>query len=243
MSRFLINEFTDAYLTFSKRLYAKEEKYCKGKIYLINPWMELERYNPGAKFMDMKQRWRVASDEFILGVISRIKKGRGFDVLLEGFKIALAKNPKLRLIIAGRGTKAKELAILPAERLGIKDRIIFTGYLTENYLDTIACFDAFIYLSHGSDGSCRALREAMAMGKPAIGTRMGLIPELIEEGINGIIVKNTPEALADGMLRLSSNPDACRIMGEGARKKALSEFSLNQSAEDILKIYNQILQK
>ena len=62
--------------------------------------------------------------------------------------------------------------------------------------------DIFVFLMAGSDGTARALREAMAMGKPVVVADRGILPELVEDGISGLVVKDTPDELAKATLQL-----------------------------------------
>ncbi len=119
--------------------------------------------------------------------------------------------------------------------------MILGGYQTEDYIDTLACMDIFVFLMAGSDGTARALREAMAMGKPAIVADRGILPELVEDGVSGFVVKDSPEALAEAALQLLRYPELRRKMGEAAYEKAHQEFRLDRQVEATEKFYQEML--
>jgi glycosyltransferase involved in cell wall biosynthesis len=135
----------------------------------------------------------------------------------------------------------RKSVVEPMKRLGIEPWVVLAGYRTDDYLDTLACMDIFVFLMAGSDGTARALREAMAMGKPAIVADRGMLPELIENRVSGLVVKDTPEALANAMLQILRRPELRRRMGEAAYQKAHQEFRLDRQVEGVEKFYQQMM--
>jgi glycosyltransferase involved in cell wall biosynthesis len=101
--------------------------------------------------------------------------------------------------------------------------------------------DIFVFLMAGSDGSARALREAMAMGKPVITADRGMLPELVEHGVSGLVVKDTPELLAEAALKLLRDPEMRRAMGKAAWERAHREFRLDRQVEAVEKFYQEMI--
>jgi glycosyltransferase involved in cell wall biosynthesis len=95
----------------------------------------------------------------------------------------------------------------------------------------------------GSDGSCRAVREAMALGIPVIAARRGMLPEIIENNREGLIVDDSPENLANAMMTLIENPGIREAMGQNARQKACEEFDLDKQTKKIEAIYEEVLKR
>ena len=119
--------------------------------------------------------------------------------------------------------------------------VVFTGYLGPQYLDTLASFDALLFLVPGSDGTCRAVREAMAMGRAVIGARRGMIPEIVDDGKTGLVIDDTPENIARAIERLAADRALCRAMGAAGREKALRLYDGRHQAAAIRDIYQRIL--
>ena len=72
----------------------------------------------------------------------------------------------------------------------------------------------------GSDGACRAVREAMALGIPVIAARRGMLPEIVENNREGLIIDDSPENLADAMMTLVENPGIRQAMGAERPEKS-----------------------
>ncbi len=227
-TKYLYRKLTDGYITYSQAALEADVAKFGLRGWRIDPAMRLERFAP-----------REGPHEgFIVGVVARMQRHRRFDVLLQGVK--LARVPDLNVIVVGRGTHMKEVAVEPARRLGLTN-VAFPGYLGERYLDTAATFDALLFLVPGSDGSCRAIREMMAMGKAVIGARRGMIPEIVDDGKTGLVVDDTPENIAKAIETLAADRARCRAMGEAGREKALRLYDVKRQAAAVKEIYTEIL--
>ncbi|HTF57795.1 MAG TPA: glycosyltransferase, partial [Planctomycetota bacterium] len=243
-SSFLLRRLTDGYLTYSTAALAADAKSfgLDGRAWLVPPALRLERFDPSsADPAPIRARFGIAPDAFVLGIVARMQRHRRFDVLLEGVKQARA--PDLRVLVVGRGTHMNEAAVEPARRLGLEGKVTFTGYLGKDYLAAVAAFDALLFLVPGSDGTCRALREAMAMGKPVIGARRGMIPELVEDGRTGLVIDDTPTGIANAIDQLASNPDHRAELGRAARARALEAFDPRRQADAVIRAYEEALRR
>jgi spore coat protein SA len=80
----------------------------------------------------------------------------------------------------------------------------------------------------------------MAMGIPVIAARRGMLPEIIENNREGLIIDDHPENLADAMMTLIENPGIRQAMGENALKKAREDFDLEKQAKKIAQIYQEV---
>ncbi|MBI2931315.1 MAG: glycosyltransferase family 4 protein [Planctomycetes bacterium] len=237
----LLRSWTDAYLTFSRA--DLEQAALDAPKLLISPGMRLDRFNASPPREDRRAHFGISKDTFVVGVVARMQRHRRFEVLLEGIQRARRHVPDLRILVVGRGTNMQEVAVEPAKRLGLEGTVLFTGYLGGAYLDTVAAFDALLFLVPGSDGTCRALREAMAMGKAAIGARRGMIPEIIDDGWTGFVVDDTPQNIADAIERLAGDRTLCVEMGRRAREKALAVYDIRRQAQEVLKFYKSVLKR
>lgn len=239
-TRFLINNLTDGYIAFSERGLATDTKNFgldKSRTLLISPAMRLERYVPPAtEWREGKTKYGVESGVVLFGIVARVQRHRRFDILLEGFALALKSNPRLALMIVGRGTHREEVAVKPTEKLGIRNNVIFTGYVGADYLNVLSLFDAMLFLVPGSDGTCRALREGMAMGKPLIAARRGMISEITGDQC-ALLIDDTPQTVASAILRLADDPALRRRMGSAGRERALARFSIERQTDAIRDFY------
>ncbi len=240
-SRLLYRYFTDGYLTYSREALDADVATFRleGRAWLVNPAMRLDRFDPSKTPADLRPRFGAAPGDFVLGVVARMQRHRRFDVLLEGLKAA--RVPGLKAWIVGRGTNMDEVAVQPAKRLGLDGVVTFTGYLGPDYVAALAGFDALCFLVPGSDGTCRALREAMAMGKPVIGARRGMIPELVEDGRTGLVIDDSPEGIARAIEKLAGDRELGRRMGRAGREVAVARFDLRAQAAAVVSAYESVL--
>ncbi len=237
---------TDALLGFSPRALAKDVEAFglrPEQAIAIPTALDLDRFDP-AKGDGAKGRAALGlgPDDVVAGVVARVQRHRKWRELLEGFALARKSVPRLRLVVVGRGTHREEVAERPAHAMGLGDAVVFAGYRGDDYLDVLAAFDFKVFLVPGSDGTCRAAREAMAMGKPVVASRAGMLTEIIEHEKAGLLAVTEPGDLAKAFRRLAEDPGLRERMGRAAREKAVAEFRLDHQAEAVERAYQAIQQ-
>jgi glycosyltransferase involved in cell wall biosynthesis len=212
------------------------------RIVPLEATVDLERFTPG----DGAARRRAlgfAAGDFVAGIVARVQPQRRFDLLLDAAERVAARLPGFRLVVIGRGSKLDATAREPARARGLLDRVVFfPGYFEgADYVDVLRALDVKVFLVPGSDGSARAVREALACGLPVVCTRRGVLPELVRDGVTGRTLAETPAAFAEALLALANEPDARRRMGEAARKDAEARFSLARQVEAVKACYRALL--
>ena len=243
-NRFLISNLTDGMITFSERA-RKEDAEHFGlpveRVTRISSALDLDRYDSKKAFKDMRTVFGIGPNDIVIGMVARFQKYRRTEVFLEAVQTIAKEFPTVKVLLVGRSGQIQKSVIKPMKQLGVEKWIILAGYRTEDYLDTLACIDIFLFLMAGSDGTARALREAMAMGKPVIVANRGMLPELIEDGVSGLVVNDTPEELARAVLHLLHHPEMREALGKGAWEKAHREFRLDRQAEAVEKFYKEMI--
>jgi len=242
-NRMLLSYFTDVLVAVSessKQSVRETFHFSSDKIWKICPGVDCNRFNPRIEGNEVRERFGIDLDNPVLGIVARIQPHRRFDVFLKAIYYVVKEVPHLKVFIIGRGTHINEVAIEPVEALGLKDHVIFTGYQLKDYTKLLAAIDIKVFLVPGSDGSCRAVREAMAMGKPVIVARKGMLPEIVEDGVSGLIIKDTPENLADAIIRLIKDASLREKMGVAARKRMSEEFNSEVQLSKIEEVYKQV---
>ena len=243
-NRFLISQLTDGMITFSERARKEDSEHFglpPERVKKISPALDLDRYDRRMKFKEMKTVFGIEPGEIVIGMIARFQKYRRTAVFLEAVKTIVKEFPNVRILLVGRSGQIEQSVIQPMKQLGVEKWIVLGGYQTENYLATLACMDIFVFLMAGSDGTARALREAMAMGKPVIVANRGMLPELVEDGISGLVVNDTADELARATLRLLRRPALREALGEAAYQKAHQNFQLDRQAEAVESFYQAMM--
>jgi glycosyltransferase involved in cell wall biosynthesis len=123
---------------------------------------------------------------------------------------------------------------------GLEKNVIFTGYRKDDYGDVINLFDFKVFLTPGSDGSCRAVREALACGKPVIASRKGILPELIEDGKTGILVADRTADLVCSILTMARELNFRQQCSHAARQYALNILNPERYVRKVTDCYESL---
>lgn len=213
-----------------------------GKFFVANTAIDASRYDPGRALPDMRAKLGLDTGAFILGIVARIQAHRHYEDLFAAFSQFAAEVPEAMLVVIGRGTRQEQLAFNPVRELGLEGRVCFTGYLDKDeYVGMLAALDAGVFLTPGTDGTCRAVREIMAMGKPMITSERGMLPEMVAHERHGLVTDGSPGNLLAAMRLLHDKPERRLAYGRAAGETARSLYSLDYYAESILAIYREIL--
>lgn len=179
---------------------------------------------------DARARWSPDPGVLLLGLVARVQPHRRFDLLWEALRLVKARGARVRVLVVGRGTSFEAVAAEPVRRLGLDDVVTFAGYLRGvDYASTLGALDAQLFLVPGSDPTCRALREGMALGVPSLATRRGLLPDLVGDGATGLLFDETPEGLARAIERFAAEPALRATCAAGAAARAAA-FDVDQVA-------------
>jgi len=235
--------FTDGLIVvseISKRNIEETFNFPSNRIWQICPGVDFSRFNQKVDGSKIRKRFGIGQNVPLVGIVARVQPHRRFDVFFKAIDYVVKEMPYLKVFIIGRGTHIREVAIKPVENLGLKDHVIFTGYRLNDYPEILAALDIKVFLVPGSDGSCRAVREAMAMGKPVIVANRGILPEIVENGVSGLVIEDTPENLARAIITLVKDIPMRRKLGEAARRRVKENFDLEKQITKIEEVYKQI---
>jgi glycosyltransferase involved in cell wall biosynthesis len=169
----------------------------------------------------------------------RLVEEKGLFTLL----MAIKQTPEVKLLLIGDGTYKEALKKIAAQEK-IKN-IEFLGYLQkENIKEAVRDALGVIVPSIWYDASPLVIYESFAMGKAVVGSAIGGIPELIDDGVNGLLFKaGDVDNLAEKIKYLFQYKDKISQMGENARKKAASEYSPDVHYEKILDLYQNLIRR
>ena len=213
-----------------------------GKLRLIEPPIDTDRFDPARELPDRRPDFGIPPGAFAAGIAARLQTHRRFERLFDAMALARREVPDIRLVVIGRGTHAETVAREPVRRLGLAETVHLAGYLTgDDYVAALKALDAALFLVPGSDGTCRAVREELAMGLPLIAARRGILPELVRDGETGLIVDDSAEGLAAALVTLARDPARRRRMGAAARADARVRFSHHTHSATVASIYRELV--
>ena len=197
--------------------------------------VDLERFNPAASRSDVRPALGLSPEHVVAGFVSDSENGPQFRV--GPCSPSRRRCRRSRCCACWSSVAGTQRA---APELGIADRAVFAGYRVVDYAEHLAAMDFEIFPAPGSDGSCPVAREAMAMGKPVIAGRSGLLPELVEDGRCGLVVDESVEKLAEAITRLAQNRSLREKLGRAAAAKAKEKFDIERQAEAIADLYRRM---
>ncbi len=175
---------------------------------------------------DLRAELGIPVDAPVAGIVSRVKPDRRHAELVDAFGLLAPRMPAARLVVVGRGEGVTDLQAHVA-RSGLGDRVIFAGYRKGPELAAAyRTLDVKVLLAEGNDGTCRALLEAMASGRPGVAWAFGAPAESIVHGETGFLAPpDDVRALGDAIATVLSLPDRGRAMGASARRRMQALFT------------------
>lgn len=180
-------------------------------------------------------------DDVIAGIAVRLSPVKDVPTLLRAMKIATQQNPHLKLLIGGDGEDRQKLENMTKE-LGLSDKVCFAGWLN----DVNSFYNAIDInlLTSISETFPYSLTEGTRMHRATIASRVGGVPVLIDDGVNGLIFQPGNEhQLAEHLLTLAGDSELRHTFGERIYEKASREFSIDRMVEHQLEIYESILKR
>ena len=199
------------------------------RVGVVSGVVDTARFAPRVRRADLRESLGLKPEQRVIGLVARLQPHRRVDLILEALSRALATAPNLRLLVVGRGTRARQVLEDPVQKLGLDAAVIRAGYLRgDEYLDVLAQLDALVYLVPGSDGSCRAALEAMSLGVAAIASRRGALPDLLGE--TALYCDERPGELAAAFTSVARDPAAWSARGEAAQQHAREQFAIEAYA-------------
>jgi glycosyltransferase involved in cell wall biosynthesis len=245
LSRWLLRRLTDGVITFSERARVKliqDFGISADRVARVNPALETGKFHPGAGKRAFRAELGFADSDLVVGVVARFQKYRKMNTFFEAMRLVVKDNPRVKAMLVGRSSQMEETVRRPIQELDLTRNVVLAGYLTDRYQDGLASMDMFVFMIAGSDGTARAMREALAMGIPVIANNTGMLPELIDDGQSGFLFDGNPRDLADKILTLAGDEVLRKRIGNAAASRALEEFSLEQQASAVEAFYAQLLQ-
>ena len=184
--------------------------------------------------------WAVEKEKGIVLAVGQLREKKGFGFLLKACQRLVEQGYELKCDIVGEGPLRQSLEA-EIRQLSLEDTVTLCGALPHQ--EVIAKYrqammfvlPAVMGADGDRDGIPNVILEAMAMELPVVSTRLSGIPEVVEDGINGLLVPPADErALAEALIRLLDNPDEGWRMGRKGRETVIENFDLEQNVKRLL---------
>ena len=182
-----------------------------------------------------RQQLNITEKEFVVGYVGRLSEEKGVKYLIEAISMLHDLDLPVRVIIIGEGPQRKELEAL-VKKATIEDRIYFTGFQSdiESWLPAI---DVFV-LPSLTEGTPMSLLEAMAEGIPVVASSVGGVPQVIDSGVNGILVSPGKSAEINTVIQLLYKREPLRRkITEAAQETIKSKYGIKDWIGKIENVY------
>ncbi|MEJ2009528.1 MAG: glycosyltransferase family 4 protein [Acidobacteriota bacterium] len=197
-----------------------------------------ERVQDAASKLATRAKWNLSEREFVVGQLASFSAEKGQDLAISAFEILASRLPDAKLVLGG-DVSAVDLATSSLSGAVSSGRVLLAGY-QENLYQFFAGLDVYIMPSR-SEGLGSSALLAMAHGLPVIATRVGGLPEIVEEGRTGwLVAPESAEDLANAIVSAASNPLHLKELGDDARERA-KEFSAEIMVERTAALYNRLI--
>jgi len=182
----------------------------------------------------------VGPDEPLIGFVGRFEEVKGPDLAVEILHHVLRRHPNARALMIGDGAMKASL-VQRVQDLGLKDRILFTGW-REDIPHLMAAMDVFL-LSSRNEGQGRVLVEAMAVGLPVVAMRSGGVGEVVEQGETGLLVEpGDLPAASETLFSLLEDPAMRESLGKHGQERALERYSVDEMIRRLEILYSGLLE-
>ena len=184
----------------------------------------------------------VDEDSVVAGIAARLNPVKDMSTLIRGFALALRDCPRLRLVIAGDGEEREKLGNL-AKELGVEKEVTFAGWISGGMDRFYSALDINV-LTSLSETFPYALTEGARFHLATVATAVGGIPYLIDQDVSGyLFAPGDAEDLGRRLAALGADDALRRDMGEKLYAKASRDFSIQQTVDTQLRIYQEILRR
>ncbi len=212
-------------------------------LYTIYNGIDLEAENGAVSKEEFFKRHGIndEGDCVYVGIAARLDPVKDISTLIRAFAMAAERRPKLRLLIAGQGPEEAALKALAAE-LGVGGRVYFLGWITD--MDSFYSALDINTLTSLSETFPYALTEGARFRLATVSSRVGGVPKLIDNGVNGLLFEaGDAETLAGHLVRLAGDGELRRVMADRLYEKTRRKFSLKAAAKTQLEIYESVLRR
>jgi glycosyltransferase involved in cell wall biosynthesis len=214
-----------------------DERRTAVPVSLVYNGVDLERYDNQEACCTLHEEYGMEPGSQIVGVVARLEPEKGHPTLLEAWPAVLRAVPSAYLLIVGEGTRRAAIES-KARELRIAHRVVFTGR-RDDVPAVTAALDVAVLPSY-REAQGMVILEAMALSRPVVASNVGGVPEMIEDGVTGLLVPpRDAEALAAAIVRLLTNHPLADTLGRAGHDMVHDRFCIELMVSVIASIYDE----
>jgi glycosyltransferase involved in cell wall biosynthesis len=218
----------------------REFAFAPERIEVLYNGLDIDRFVTAAEVRArVRQQLQLGDQAPVVGLIGRIKTAdKGQDLMIRAMPGLLKMCPDAALLVVGDGPDRPACERLAAQ-LGLETAVRFAGHRND-IPEVLAAVDQVVVPSTWDEGFGYVALEALAAGRPVVAFRSGGLPEIVEDGVTGILVpKGDVPGLAGALARLASDPDLARALAEAGRRSA-RRFTVPAHVERLMEVYDAV---
>ena len=214
-----------------------DEERTSVPVSLVYNGVDLQRYDNQEACCTLHEEYGMEPGSQIVGVVARLEPEKGHPTLLQAWPLVLRVVPDAYLLIVGEGSRRDTLEA-EARQLRIAHRVVFTGR-RDDVPAVTAALDVAVLPSY-REAQGMVILEAMALSRPVVASNVGGIPEMIEDGVTGLLVPpHDPGALAAAIVRLLTSHPLADTLGRAGHDMVHDRFCIELMVESIESIYDE----
>jgi glycosyltransferase involved in cell wall biosynthesis len=235
---------TDQIVSVSNALKTEAEKIVKhrNRISVVYNGCDVDTFvYSDVDRISIRRKIGISTNDKVIIFVGRILRSKGVYELINAFKALTDSYADLHLILIGNGPESATINAMAFSN-GLRNKVHMTGSMPHSEISHwLSAADIFVLPSH-NEGLPNVVLEAMACSLPVIATRVGGIPEAIEDGQSGVLIREKdPDSLIQAIHHLLSDEDLARKMGINGRRAVEQKFSWQKNAEEMLRIYREVI--
>ena len=217
-----------------------EDGLAMKKTTVVYSGIDLSRFEVNLKANYLYQELNLDPTQPVVGIIAALAGHKDHRNFLNAASIVSSCLPQVQYLVVGEGGLRRNLEEL-CKKLNLDNKVKFLGF-REDVLQILTILDLFV-LSSYLEGLCTSLLDAQAAGVPVVATKTGGIPEIIKDGVNGLLVPpHDIKALAEAIIKLLKDKTLANQMSRNGKKR-VKEFSKEIMIRKTAEVYNELMQE
>ena len=242
LNRWLYRKATDAVVTVTeaiRRQYVAAELAPPQRVLALPGGVDVARFHPFVDVAAARRALDAPAGEPLVGLVSGFRVMKGHLTAVDAARRLTAGGRRFRMVFIGRGALESDIRGAIGEA-GLAERVAVAGFVPD-LVASMAALDVAVYAAVESDGMSRVLFEYLAAGRPVVASRVGVVPEVLEDGRSGLLVAaGDPGALARGIGRLLDDASLRSEVGAAGARLVRSRFSSERVAGELVEVYARL---
>ncbi len=203
---------------------------------------DAEEFHPGLDASAFRNGLGISRDRLLVGLVSGFRLMKGHEVVVQAASLLARDGVHPHFLFIGKGRREERIReLIRAE--GLEDQVTLVGFVPD-LPRALAALDIALYAPLESDGMSRVLFECLALGRPLVASRVGVVPEILVDGRDALLMPaGEPELLAGAIRRLAADPMLRTSFGLAGRRLVTVHYSGARVAGRLANLYTAVIRR